>query len=98
MAIAQCLEEWEPINERLITATILQCYALTNDPSEGDKEEFYEQLQAVKERIPKHDICIVMGDLNATVGDYNSYFARTMGKRIKRSLRRTKLIRKCQKT
>ena len=26
-----------------------------------DKEEFYEQLQAAKEKVPKHTICIIIG-------------------------------------
>ena len=55
---ARYLKKWEPINERLITATfnskfmkltILQCYAPTNESSEADKEEFNEQLQAAND-------------------------------------------------
>ena len=85
----KCLEEWEPISERIIRATfnsrhmkltILQCYAPTNEATDEEKDCFYEQLQAVKERIPKHDICIIMGDFNAKVGQDNINDERTMGR------------------
>ena len=83
------LEEWEPINQKLITATfnskymkltIVEFYAPANDARDKDKEEFYEQFQAIKEKIPKHHICFIMGDFNAKVGNDNSRFERTMGK------------------
>ena len=70
---AKSLQEWQPINKRVISATfnskyvkltIIQCYAPTND----DKEE------------PKHHITIIMGDFNAKVGNTNEHFERTMGK------------------
>ena len=86
-----CLEEWEPINERLITATfnskfvkitIVQCYAPTNDATEEEKDEFYEQLQAAKDKIPKHNLCIIMGDFNAKVGSDNTLFERTKGRKL----------------
>ena len=32
------------------------------------KDEFYEQLPAVIERVPSHDMLIAMGDWNAKVG------------------------------
>ena len=60
--------------------TLLQCYAPTNEASEEDQEEFYEQLQAVKEKVPKHNICIIMGDFNAKVGSDNLTYESTMGK------------------
>ena len=50
---AQCLLEWEPVCERIIRArfnsrwqqvTILQCYAPTNEATEGAKDDFYDQL------------------------------------------------------
>lgn len=45
----QSLIEWNPVNDRIISArflrtTIIQIYSQTNDADEADKETFYEQL------------------------------------------------------
>ena len=47
--------------------------------SERKKEAFYSLLQAEKERVPAHDVLIIMGDLNAKVGSDNVGRERTMG-------------------
>lgn len=75
---AGCLISWSPVNDRIITArfdsrfirtTIVQVYAPTNDADEEAKDFFYEQVQKVIDKIPRHDIVILMGDWNAKVGD-----------------------------
>ena len=85
---SKSLLEWKPINNRLIkirlqgkqiNTTIIQCYSPTNESDEETKDECYEQLKAEIERAPKHDMKIIMGDLNAKVGKDNSTYERTMG-------------------
>ena len=55
-------------NSRWQQVTIIQCFAPTNEATEEAKDDFYEHLQAVVEQVPRRDVKIVMGDLNAKVG------------------------------
>jgi hypothetical protein len=81
--------EYAPVNERIIRArcqakqgklTIIQCYARTNEADDDEKTYFYLALQSEIEKVPKHDVAIVMGDLSAKVGHDNSGKERVMGK------------------
>ena len=74
----QALLEWKPISDLIIYAgffskyvklSIIQIYAPTNETKVEDKDNFYEQLQTVVDSIHKHDILLVMRDLNAKVGE-----------------------------
>ncbi|XP_062907732.1 craniofacial development protein 2-like [Mobula hypostoma] len=47
---------------------IIQVYAPTTDGTNEDIEKFYEELEQAKNRCKSQDIVIVMGDLNAKVG------------------------------
>ena len=80
---------WEPINHRIIRArfysrfaktTIIQCYAPTDPSEDEEKDLFYSQLQEQIDRTPRHDILIVMGDLNAKVGADNVGYESCMGR------------------
>ena len=44
------------------------------------KEEFYEQLSKISEKVPRQDILIVMSDINAKVGRNNVGRQNVMGK------------------
>ena len=44
-----------------VKLSIIQVYAHTNEANDEDKDNFYDQLQAVVDSIHKHDILIVMG-------------------------------------
>ena len=59
--------------------SIIQCYAPTNQHEESKKDEFYLQLQDQIDSIPRHDIKIVMGDMNAQIGGDQSGFEPVLG-------------------
>jgi exonuclease III len=48
--------------------TLINIYAPTEDKEEEIKEQFYEELQRTHNRVPKHGVIIVMGDMNAKLG------------------------------
>jgi len=82
------LMEWTPVSDRIITArlyskfrkiTIVQVYAPHNEREEGEKDQFYEDLQETIDKINKNDIVIIMGDLNAKIGKNNNGFESVMG-------------------
>ena len=73
--------DWRPINERLLLArfnskysklSVIQCYSPTNDTKEEEKENFYNELQAITSTIPRHNVLIIMGNINANVGADNT--------------------------
>ncbi|XP_013788604.1 craniofacial development protein 2-like [Limulus polyphemus] len=85
----RALMTWEPVSARLMSArfnskgrkiTIIQCYAPTNAADEEEKEDFYSSLQSLFDRTPRRDMKIVMGNLNAKVGDDNTDRELIMGR------------------
>ena len=74
---AGCLEGWVPVSDRIVTArftsrfiktTVVQVYAPTNEADEETEDSFYDMLQRVADKIPRHDMIMMMGDWNAKIG------------------------------
>jgi len=83
---ARSLIAWEPVSDRLMTArlktrftTIIQAYAPTESASDTDKDDFYEQLNAILDAAPSHVVKILMGDFNAQIGPDRTGFENVMG-------------------
>ena len=75
--VAQCLDSWRSISDRIVEArffsrfiktTVIQVYAPTNEADDDVKDDFYEQLQKIVDEVPRHDMLLVIGDWNAKVG------------------------------
>jgi len=85
---ADSLLAWELVSERVIAArfaskcqnmSIIQVYARTNDTTEEEKESFYHRLQTVYDRTPRRYVTIVIGDVNAKIGNNNTDLETVMG-------------------
>jgi len=83
------LFEWTAVSERLITArlktrlpklTIVHCYDPTNAATIEEKEAFYNLLEATLHHVKHSDIVILLGDLNAKIGDDNLGLKNVMGR------------------
>ena len=86
--VEKTLLEWKPVNDRLMKVrfnskfaklTIIACYAPTEEAEEEEQDEFYEQLEEEIRTTPRHDVLMVIGDLNARVGEDNTGKERAMG-------------------
>ena len=84
------LIDWEGHGDRILRATfrssrkrlhfdVIMVYAPTNEADEETKELFYARLAAVVDRRPRRNMLMVMGDLNAKVGDKNEGYEAVMG-------------------
>ena len=75
---AAALIEWEPIDERILVArfhaaggkmTLIMCYSPTEVADDDKKDSFYRKLGDVFNAVPSHDTVMVIGDMNAKVGN-----------------------------
>lgn len=58
--------------------TVIVCYGPTEDSVDVEQDSFYDQLQTLVDKIPAHDVLLIMGDLNAKVGSNNKGKENTM--------------------
>ena len=65
---------------KYIKLTVIHIYAPTEDKDEKIKDDFYASLQDVLDKRNAHDMLIVIGDMNAKVGNQNENYERVMGK------------------
>ena len=49
-------------------ATIISCYSPTNVSEETELVTFYEELFSLVRNIPKHNLLVIGGDMNARIG------------------------------
>jgi len=73
---------FEPINERICklqlkgkyhNITIVNTHEPTEEKDEDTKERFYAELQQIQEKVPKHDLLIIIGDYDAKIGRERAY-------------------------
>ena len=48
--------------------TIISCYNPTNVSDETDLITFYDELSSLVRSIPKHNVLVIGGDMNAQIG------------------------------
>jgi len=88
-AAKRSLMEWTPVSDRILVArfrskarnvSIVHVYAPTNTSPVDVKDDFYSLLSSTLNNVRRGDILIVMGDLNAKVGEDNSGYELFMGR------------------
>ena len=58
---------------RFNNLSIISAHAPTEEKTDEEKEKFYEDLQKIHNKIPKHDTFIILGDMNAKIGKEDVY-------------------------
>ena len=85
---AEALLSWSSVSDRIITGrfqschvkvTVLQVYAPTNKYSDEIKNDFYNLLQDTINKTPRHDIELLIGDLNAQINSSREGYESTIG-------------------
>ncbi|KAL4142514.1 hypothetical protein QTP88_004958 [Uroleucon formosanum] len=52
---------------------VISCYGPTEEKEDEKKDKFYEELEEVYDRLPRHSIKIFLGDFNAKIGRETMY-------------------------
>jgi hypothetical protein len=53
--------------------TLINVHAPTKEKTEEEKGKFYDDLQRTYKTVPKHDIVLILGDLNTKIGKEKTY-------------------------
>ena len=63
-----------------ILVRLIMCYVLANEASDEVKDQFYERLKGVLgSNRPQRELTILMGDMNAKIGDCNIGYEEVIG-------------------
>ena len=76
--LSQSVLGYNPVNDRIITiriqgnpinSTIIQVYPPAANADDEERDAFYGKLQETLASVPKADVLIVLGDMNAKIGE-----------------------------
>ena len=76
--VAKCVMGYWAVSDRVLVVkikgkpfdiNIVQVYAPTSERDEDEVDEFYDKVDEVLDQCKNHEITIVMGDVNAKVGE-----------------------------
>ena len=67
------------LNTKWFKVTVIALYAPTEDSNEENKDQWYDEVQEVLNKVPGHDMLVILGDLNAKVGRETAAFNGILG-------------------
>jgi hypothetical protein len=70
---------WLRIRGKFFNYSIINVHTPTEDKSDNEKDAFYDGLRNLYDASPKHDVKLIIGDLNAQIGKEAIYHP-TVGK------------------
>lgn len=88
-SLSTCVMGYEPVSDRVLSIklkakpvnlNIIQVYAPTSAATDADLESFYTELETVMTKIPKRELLVIMGDLNAKIGAHADKLSSCAGK------------------
>jgi len=67
------------IRGKLFNYSIINAHAPMEDKTDSEKDAFYDELRKLYDACPRHDVKLIIGDLNAQIGKEAIYYS-TIGK------------------